>query len=526
MADGQRISGAQRIRMQNLAEREVMRYADHALWHKHIHNVELDPAQVLKCLEMDEHHNTLDYSCRRTGKTAIKELYLLMQLAIHGDQELGIVAPREAQSLVNLGYHLDAIRRSQVLSAWVAHKSGRTQLADTYYQFANRSQAKAYGIMAQVDGGDLTAASLEEVDDMPKDRLFSRFLLMMGATRRLGASKEAKNDPQIRITGVFKGADTLTDLIAGGTYHVLPTIDVYLGMEMGIINEGFMLDMRDQLAPDEYMRQLLCRNVSARNLIWEKFIRRAIQTGLKAGIELAGPLPGMQFERRGLVSLGYDHSGHGETPESSRYAVVVMEQIGSYACARYCRTWPPGTDEQVVRRDLLGIWSYFMPDYAIGDAYGIGLMTQVNDDLYAEGLTRTDRRTIGDGQSTATTWADWPFAPLRFEGMVKHAMAQALRALFHNGQAAIPYIDDLDPSDPETADLRLFIRQLGNIRPEATKASYASYKMADHKVGDDLFDAAMAAVWALVTRGATPVTTRIITHTKSRAQLMGAPEPA
>lgn len=195
-----RISAAQRIKLQNLAEVEVMRYAGHhALWHKHVHNVELDSMQVLKCLEMDKHPRTIDFSCRRTGKTAVKELYLLKHNATNPDQEEGIVAPREAQSLVNLGYHLDAIRRSEILMAWLACKQGRVQLADTYYQFSNRSVCRAYGIMAQVDGGDLTTASLEEVDDMPQDRLYSRFLLMLGSTRRLGANQDSRNDPQIRI---------------------------------------------------------------------------------------------------------------------------------------------------------------------------------------------------------------------------------------------------------------------------------------------------------------------------------------
>ena len=143
----ERVTATKRIELQNVAEREIMRYADdHALWHKHVHNVDLDPVQVLKCLEMDLNRNTVDVSCRRTGKTAIKELYLLKENATHADQELGIVAPREAQSLVNLGYHLDAIRRSPLLTAYLANKSGRVQLADTYYQFANRSVAKAYGI--------------------------------------------------------------------------------------------------------------------------------------------------------------------------------------------------------------------------------------------------------------------------------------------------------------------------------------------------------------------------------------------
>src|SRR3546814_3791468 len=77
-------------------------------------------------------------------------------------QEEGIVAPREAQSQVNLGYHLDAIRRSAILDAYLMYDRGRKQFADTRYQFMNRSMARSYGIMAQVDGGDLTLASLHD----------------------------------------------------------------------------------------------------------------------------------------------------------------------------------------------------------------------------------------------------------------------------------------------------------------------------------------------------------------------------
>ncbi len=521
-AVAERVSATRRIELRSLAEVEVMRYAgDHALWHKHVHNVELDAVQVLKCIEMDKAPNTIDFSCRRTGKTVVKELLLLKNNATEADQELGIVAPREAQSLVNLGYHLDAIRRSPILTAWLNYKAGRTQLADTYYQFANRSIARAYGIMAQVDGGDLTAASLEEVDDMPKDRLFSRFLLMMGSSRRLGAAVDSKNRPQIRITGVFKGADTLTDLIAGGFYHVLPALDMYLGIELGILNEEFMLQMRAELSPDEYIRQLLCVNVSAQNLIHEVKVRRAMQIGLQAGLELAQPLPGAQYKKRGLLAFGYDAGGHGENPTSSKHALVVIEQIGNFTCFAFAKTWAPGADDSQVKKDLLGFWRYFRPDYAIGDAYGVGMLTQLNDELFAEGLTQIDRRTIGDGQSTASTWVEWPFAPIRFEGMLKHSMATAVRALFHNDNAAIPYFDDQDLHDPDTADIRLLVRQLPNIKPVPTKVAYSSYKMADSKLGDDLFDATMAAVWALATRGAVSVPTVVLQGKSTRQQLLG-----
>ncbi|EGW55182.1 hypothetical protein TevJSym_ae00390 [endosymbiont of Tevnia jerichonana (vent Tica)] len=553
-----RVSAAQRIRMQNLAEREVMRYAqDHAMWHKHVHNVDLDPIQVLKCLEMDRHPNTIDFSSRRTGKTAIKEMYELKKNATKSDQELGIVAPHEAQSLVNLGCHLDAIRRSPILEAWINFKSGRRQFADTYYEFTNRSKSRAYGIMAQVDGGDLTSASLEEVDDMPKDRLFSRFLLMMGAARRLGAASDSENEPEIRITGVFKGADTLTDLLSSGKYHALgclhgekatdqirayiamgemdeeavdlesysypvPIANALTGAELGLLNKQFMANMKSQLSPDEYTRQLLCVNTASRNLIWETYVRRALQVGLMANLSILEPLPGVKHVKRGLLGFGYDAGGHGEDPKSSKHALVVVEQIGNYTTFPFCKTWSPGADDQVVKRDLIGFWDYFQPDTAFGDAYGVGMLTQLNDELYAEGLTHIDRRTVGDGDSTASTWPEWPFSPIRFEGMVKHNMASALRGAFHNNQAAIPYLDDQEESllDPILADMRMLTRQLPNIVAVPTKTSYASYKQADSKIGDDLFDAAMAAVWGLATRGAVQVSTSILTRTRCRTELM------
>lgn len=513
---------AKRIKLSNIAEREINRFKDnHKLWHLHIHNVTLDPAQVLKCKQMDENDYTIDYSCRRTGKTAIKELYNLWFLATHSDQELGIVAPREAQSITNLNYQLDAIRRSQILTNYIGIRSGRKTISDTYFKFRNRSKAAAYGIMAQVDGGDLTIASLEEVDDMPKDRLTSRFLLMLGANRRLGASNKAINKPQIRITGVFKGADTLAELIDNGLYATLQLVDCNLGIIMGLLNETFIEDMRAQLSGDEFLRQMLCRNVSGKNLIWEKHIRKAMQTGLESGINLAGPLPGIKYKKKGLISFGYDHLGHGENVDSSQSALVVAENVSGYTCFIYAKTWEIGADEAVIENDLFALWSYFNPDYAIGDAYGIGLLTSLNDRLYRENLITEDRRIHGDGKSTASTWKDWKFSPLRFEGMVKHSMATSLRQVFHNGKAVLVYIDDENPRDALTYDYRTFTRQLGNMIAKKNKTyAYDSYVMVDAKIKDDLFDAAIAANYALVTAGGLNLPSIIKFTTRTREDLL------
>ena len=515
-----RISSAARARAASRAEEEVMRYADdHALWHKHVHNVTLDPVQILKCIEMDQHRNTIDFSCRRTGKTFIKEMYCLKHLATHPHEFEGVVAPRAQQSITNISYHLAAIDRSPILKAYVAMKHGRLQRRDSGYLFANGSGAAAYGIMSQIDGDSITIASLEETDDMPYDRLVSRFLPMLGSTRRPGLDDAL--EPQVRVSGVFKGADVLSSLAESGGYHTIPTVDVYLAIEMGLVDERWAMEMRAQNSEAEWIRQFLCRNIAAQNWVWEKHIRRAMAVGVQAGLEMADLLPGARYKRRGLVSFGYDHSGHGESPTASRSALVVAEQIGNFVCFPYVRTWPAGTDDAVVLRDLVGAWEYFRPDYAIGDAYGLGMLTTLNEVLYAKGLTNIDRRTIGEGESTASTWGEWPFAPLRFEGGTKHSMASVLRAAFHNGQAALPWFDEESPDEMHQA-FRNFVRQLGNIKEVPTKGAYSSFKMAEPKLGDDLFDAAMAAVWALTTRGAEHVPTAVGHSTRTRAQLLGS----
>ena len=526
-----RASASQRAKSSIVAEREVMRFAipdaetglrPHALWHKHVHNVELDPLQCLKMAEMDEHPNTADFSSRRTGKTAVKEMHNLEELATESYQECGIVAPRMQQSLNNLGYMLDAIKRSQILKAFIAYEAGRPQLKDTGFQFVNGSKAGAYGIMSQIDGDSITIASLEEVDDMPQDRLLSRFLPMLGAARRLGVDPRARKfKPRIRITGVFKGADTLQRLLATGEYHSLPAVDIHTAVELGLVDAEWAASMRLQLPPAEYLRQFLCKNVAARNWIWESHIKRAGALGLEAGLERAGPVPGARYKRRGNISFGYDHTGHGEAPEASRSALVVCEQMGNWLTFPFVKVWPPGVSDSALLEDLVALWGYFRPDYAIGDAYGVGMLTALNDRLYREGMTHVNRETVNDGQSNATSWSEWAFAPMRFDGMTKHVMASAVREIFHHNRTAYPFVDMMDEREP--AEWLSFVRQMGNIKAEPTQSSYTSFKMADPKTGDDLFDATCAAVYAHITRGLADAPTTIQQRRVSREQLLALP---
>jgi hypothetical protein len=110
---------------------------------------------------------------------------------------------------------------------------------------------------------------------------------------------------------------------------------------------------------------------------------------------------------------------------------------------------------------------------------------------------------------------------MRFEGMVKHVMASALREAFHHNRAAFPYVDTANEREPE--EWLAFVRQMGNMKAQPTQASYSSFKMVDTKIGDDLFDAAMAAVYALLTRGLADAPAVIETRRVSRESLLGLP---
>jgi hypothetical protein len=302
---------------------------------------------------------------------------------------------------------------------------------------------------------------------------------------------------------------------------VLPPVNIHLGVSLGMVDKQWADSMRLQQAPDEYMRQFLCINAKAKNWIWVEHIRRAAALGLEAGIERAVPMPGQRYKKRGLLSFGYDHTGHGEDPSASKSAMVVCEQIGNWMTFPFVYLWPPGVSDTALMNDLIAFWDYFRPDYAIGDAYGVGMMTALNDKLYTKGLTHVNRETVNDGQSNATSWNEWAFAPMRFEGMTKHVMASALREGFHHNRAAFPFVDQAD--DREPPEWLAFCRQLANIKAEPTKSSYSSFKMADEKIGDDLFDAAMAAVYAMLTRGLADAPAVIETRKVSRASLLGLP---
>lgn len=549
MAD--RVSAAQRVSLQHVAEAEIKRFAgDHVAWHKHVLNVDLDPIQQMKMELMDAHPFTVDPSCRRTRKTSTKELYHLEKMACEEDHELSITAPKEDQAAVNLKYHLDAIRQSEILSAYIAMKEGKRRISDTSYQFANNSIAKIYGIMSRMDGADTTIADVEEIDDVDPERLWGRFMLTLQGTERLYQRRPGKIAKTARFTGVFQGADLMADLvrkaehppwnlemmrptlkalgvdptecapeeIEGFRFFCLPMIDVHQGLAVGIINPTVVEVVKIGLTRDQYVRQLLCIPTEGRNFFKERHLRLMMRRGYMANCEPVMPTPGQQYPKRGLIFLGFDKGGHGEDEAASRNAAHVFEVWGNYVVWLWGKEWPADADDVPIARELVEWFRFFRFDGGCGDAFGVSLITAVNDELKDKQLIDVDRREFGG--SSASSWEKWFFAPVRMEGMTKHLMFTALEREIRAGRFLVPYVHEGNKHLPGYDLLDRTMKQFGNIKAERTSKSYDSYSMVDKKLGDDNVDAWAFGVWPMITRGIVDPPTVISTHTIDRDQLV------
>lgn len=545
----ERVSVAQRVTVQRRAEAEIQRYAgDHAAWHKHVLNVELDPMQVLKMELMDEHDFTVDPSCRRTRKTSTKELYNLEKMACEGDHELSIVAPKEEQAKVNLKYHLEAIRGSEILSGYIATKEGKRRISDTSYQFANNSIAKIYGIMSRMDGMDTTIADVEEIDDVDKERLWGRYMLTLQGTQRLFQKRAGNITKTGRFTGVFQGADLLADIVrkaehhpwnyaqmdpmlralgvgpAGGgeiegfRFYCLPVVDVHQGLAVKIISPIVVEMVKADLTRDQYTRQLLCIPTEGRNFFKERHLRLMMQRGYMAGCEPVAPVAGGRYEKRGLIFLAFDKGGHGESEAASRNTAHVFEVWGNYAVWLWAKEWPADADDDPIKRELVEWHRFFRFDGGYGDAYGASLIAAVNDELKDRGLIDIDRHEFGG--SSASSWEKWFFKPIQMQGMTKHLMFTALERDIRGGGIICPYVHEGNKSQPGYDVLHRTLKQFANIKAEKTSKSYDAYTMVEKKVGDDNVDGWAFGYWNLVTRGIIAPPTVLVGQKTTREQLI------
>lgn len=516
-------NNAQRIKLANVAEREIMRFkGNNALWLKHILDIVPDEIQDGKMALMDEHLNTVDYSARRTRKTSAKELHNLIRTATESGHALNIIAPKHDQAKNSFGYIEEAVRRSPILNAFIRWKDGKKQLSTTGLEFVNGSKIHTYGITSNLDGIDSTIADVEEVDDLDEDRLRDRFLLTRLGTETL-FNQGDKREKSVRITGVFKGAGLIDKFIDDKSYYTLPAIDVWTGVAMGIINQEAVETDMDGMNDDQISRSLLCIRTSNKNFFHEKYVHRMMVRGNMKNLKIVEPVPGEIYEPRSpdsAIGIGYDAGGHGESDHPSRHACTVHEYHQGVSHYLYGREWDATADKSQVIADMVDIWAYFRPNekLAYGDAYGVATISDICDALWDLRLVKINRRDFPG--SSASTWEKWPFKPVRMEGFLKHAAFTYAQQEIHGGRVFAPLVDEDNRKDPEYATLERYTEQLKNIKSVTVKKIYNSYQMIKKAIGDDFVDASVLYFYGIGTQGMINIPTIIQSSTISRDKIL------
>lgn len=514
---------AERVELANVAEREILRHKDdNVLWTKHVTGIDLDPIQQTKMALMDEHPDTVDVSARRTRKTTAKELHILKRLATEPDHEHNVVAPKEDQAQNSYKMIAETVRRSPILLAYLRWKDGKRQLSDTRLEFTNFSKSRTYGITSNLDGINSTIADVEECDDLDEERLRDRFLLTRLGTETLFAQGR-KTEKSVRITGVYKGAGLLEKFANDPNYFLLPTIDVWTGVAMGIIDEEAVRTDMGGMTDDMILRSFLCRPTSARNFFHERHLRRMMVRGNMWNLEPVIPVPGAIYEKRApnsVLAMFGDAGGHGEGDHPSRYTATVFEYHDNSVYWLYGRDWEATTAKEIIVRDMVDLWDYFRPEEKLSyyDAFGAAIVSDICDVLYDRRLVRINRRDFAGSSNSA--WVNWPFIPVRMDGFMKHAAYTYAQSWVHGGRVFAPLVTDQNRKEPEYAAIERSFEQMKNIRAVKTTKGYDSYEMVKKAIGDDYADTWALAFYAFGTKGLLKVPTIIQSSRTDRAKIL------
>lgn len=468
-----------RIEVSIAAEKEIQRYKDNnVLWCKNICNVDLFPHQAMWMDQMDRFPMTSVVAAPRVGKTFSVEMHGLKACAVNPWEDYRVFAPSEKQATDSLKYHIDSILSSPVLSAFVETRLGRKQVRASGYAFQNGSNAEVFGQAARLDGVNATIIRGEEFDDLDmdiwKDRILAR-----------GMAKNRNGQPtRIRITGVIQGKENLYNLEDDENYHVLPKIDIYDGLALGVIDEAYVKPLRDAYTDDQWLRNCCVRYVESRNFFWSTYLRKMQKSGNKMNLMPVVPVHGGRYESAGTVALSLDMGAQGGSETASKYSLQVVERIGLYKRWLYGEEFEPTINPKTLIDRVLAIWDFFRPVGGHGDAFDANLIANINDALYAEGLIGYNRQKE-HAENKSENWKFWTLQPIRFAGSVKHLMFKGLQDSIHQELFFTPLIIK---DDPQYDNLAKLVRQLENIRAVQGGAAYLNYEMIKKSVGDDNVD--------------------------------------
>ncbi len=487
------------IQVRSRAEEEIQRYPDDLRWLKHVCNFTARPQQLMYMAQMDEHPFMSIVAMQRTGKSVSIQGKNVKWGATNQQEDIRYFAPAVYQARKNLKESIDLILRSPILLAYIETRLGRRQISATGFTFQNGSNGEAFGQESNLDGVNATIMHLDEFDDMDMEVVKNRILPRGSGTNANGMPT------RVVITGTIQEEQgNLYTISKDPTFFKPPMFTIYHALEAGLIDEAFFNLLKEQLTPDEWLRIALCMYKGGRQFFPNKALRRMQARGTEMLCAVQEPELGKEYETEGTVSFGLDMGAQGTQATSSKYSLTVTERVGLWKRWIYGREWLPTTDPKVIKRDIVELWSYFHPIGGFGDAFDSNLIADINDMLYAEGLTRYSRQREGTEENTQANWDKWPLQPIRFTGYQKHWMFKTIRDDIVEGRYFTPLSeiaadDRWDPSkaarftDPAAGEKALakYIVQCKNMRAERAPAGqYYLYSMIKPRLGDDNVDSA------------------------------------
>lgn len=493
--------------IRNRAETELLKFKDNDfLWCKNILGQTLRPHQEVYCKELDAHDDCLLIGARRINKSwTIAYKFLKWTTSDYAGMKANCFAPALAQSRRNLKYMADMVMGSPILTAFIDRRMGKKGIGSEYINFLNGSEIKAKGQASSTDGLGSHAIWGDEFDDMNM-AVWNERILGTGAENPeyLGL----KSTKVIR-TGTIKGKGNIwkceNDPDMKEVIHVLPKIDCYVGIELGIISEKYIRQMRKVLTKAQFQRMFLVEYTESNNFYKTRDLNACSTFAIV-------PLPirvGQTFERPNLnmkIGLGFDSAGKSalatrdndgrksKRATRANYAVSVVAEIKpNIYQLLYCKEWDKTTKSSAVERELYDIWNYFRPDKGYGDAYNSDLIIRVNKMLYKNGIIKQNPDKFNDGPGLKG-WDGMTFSPFRFDGPTKHNLHLTSQKIIEDRRIFFPKVI---ADSPRYAYLDILMKQFENVRSRPTTFQYDTYYCETSLLGDDIVESFIAGIYAL-----------------------------
>jgi hypothetical protein len=484
-------------------EREIMKFraipgkqkGSHYLWHRHISDIELNPHQVAWMNEMDRKGNShLLIGSRRIRKSFTAAAYLLEEAACLKYTECNVHSPALEQSKRNLKYMADMVLNSEILQGYLDSRLGSNGIGKEFIEFLNRSSIKAVGQASSVDGLGATHQWYEEFDDMDWETVLTR-IWPTGSQIKDDHDYGGRTQECFRVvTGTIKGIGNIYNLEypeadAKLKFNVLPKMHCYHGIAMGIIPENDIHLVAGLMTPDQFARTYLVKYVESSQFYPDKWVR------LCADVMATPPVimgDDYTYPATGVITVGIDCGGAGQTEESSNWAMTITEKIGAKVHWLYSMEWQPSERPDLIREQICTVLRYFRPAHGLGDAFDNAFLYDLNKMLFQQGVTRVDV-TRFDNKPGPGGWDDWYIRPFRFTGPAKHDMHERMQKYVYGQIFSYPYVVT---DDSRYIYLEKLVQQFGNVTAERSHAGYNKYATVSPRLGDDLIESLLLSVWA------------------------------